>query len=206
MEKMDKPCDEHKCPSLQIDHSKTYQTVVGFGGAFTEAAAINWRLLSQHDQEEVIRRYFASPEEGGLGYTLGRVPINSCDFSPASYNFDNVTGDMDLKNFDMSVKHDVEVGMVPMIKAAQDMISKRGAKLMLYASPWSPPAWMKLTLSTLSRTEGAFCVIAAPSRWQKGHDHFGVSKRAGSSDAAPMGKVRSLFQTHSRLSDFLACN
>jgi len=144
MEKMDKPCDEHKCPSLQIDHSKTYQTVVGFGGAFTEAAAINWRLLSQHDQEEVIRRYFASPEEGGLGYTLGRVPINSCDFSPASYNFDNVTGDMDLKNFDMSVKHDVDVGMVPMIKAAQDMISKRGAKLMLYASPWSPPAWMKL--------------------------------------------------------------
>lgn len=34
-----------------------------------------------------------------LGYTVGRVPMNSCDFSVASYNFDNVTGDVDLLQY-----------------------------------------------------------------------------------------------------------
>ena len=60
--------------TLEVDTSQTFQEILGFGGAFTEASAINWRLLSKKDQEEVIRLYFASPEEGGHGYTLGRVP------------------------------------------------------------------------------------------------------------------------------------
>lgn len=51
-------------------------------GAFTEASAINWRRLTSEEQAEVIKLYFASPSEGGHGYALGRVPINSCDFSP----------------------------------------------------------------------------------------------------------------------------
>ena len=70
--------------------------------------------------------------------------MNSCDFSPASYSFDDVTGDVDLEHFDMSVAHDVDVGMVPMIQQAQELVEKRGLKLNVYASPWSPPAWMKL--------------------------------------------------------------
>ena len=60
--------------TLEIDTSRTYQEILGFGGAFTEASAINWQLLSTEEQEEVIRLYFAGPEDGGHGYTLGRVP------------------------------------------------------------------------------------------------------------------------------------
>lgn len=60
--------------TLELDTSKTYQEILGFGGAFTEASAINWRKLSEAEQAEVIRLYFASPEDGGHGYTLGRVP------------------------------------------------------------------------------------------------------------------------------------
>ena len=47
-----------------------------------KAAALNWRSLSKADQAKVIHAYFAAPEDGGLGYTVGRVPINSCDFGP----------------------------------------------------------------------------------------------------------------------------
>ena len=129
--------------ALAIDWTTTYQEIVGFGGAFTEAAAVNWRALSDADRSEMIRLYFADPSEGGHGYTLGRVPINSCDFSPGSYNFDNVTGDTELEQFDTTVQHDVDSGIIGMIQAAQDAINKRGRKLRLYASPWSPPAWMK---------------------------------------------------------------
>jgi len=137
---MDEPADK----ALLVDASKTYQSIVGFGGAFTEAAAINWRSLSPEDQEKVIKLYFSPPSEGGHGYSLGRVPINSCDFSPASYNFDNVTGDADLTHFDADVKHDVEVGMIPMIQAALKEAAKGTGKFSLFASPWSPPGWMKL--------------------------------------------------------------
>ena len=129
--------------SLVLDRTKRFQQYVGFGGAFTEAAAINWRKLSAERQQEVIDRYFGPPEKGGLGYTLGRVPINSCDFSPASYTFDDVEGDVKLEHFDTEVKHDVEAGMIPMIRAAQAAAKARGQSLRLVASPWSPPAWMK---------------------------------------------------------------
>ena len=60
--------------ALTIDRSRSYQEILGFGGAFTEAAAINWRLLSQADQDRVIDLYFGAPEAGGHGYTLGRKP------------------------------------------------------------------------------------------------------------------------------------
>ena len=136
-----------KGPSLILDRSKSYQEFAGFGGAFTEAAAINWRKLSDEKQVEVIKLYFGSPEDGGLGYTMGRVPINSCDFSPGSYTFDDVAGDVELKHFDSSVAHDVDVGMVPMIQAAQKMAKARGEKFKLLASPWSPPAWMKVPVN-----------------------------------------------------------
>ena len=117
-------------PALTIDRSSTYQEILGFGGAFTEAAALNWRTLSASDQAKVIKAYFASPEEGGLGYTVGRVPINSCDFGPGdvqrTYSFDNVSGDVDLLHFDDTVAHDVQIGIIPMIQAARDTIAKAG--------------------------------------------------------------------------------
>ena len=142
------PMDQPTHAALSIDRTSRFQQIVGFGGAFTEAAAINWRSLSKKDQEAVIHAYFASPKDGGLGYTVGRVPINSCDFGPGNatrtYSFDNVTDDTELKYFDDNVSHDVEIGIIPMIQAAQDAIVKAGGKLSLFGSPWSPPAWMKL--------------------------------------------------------------
>ena len=89
---------------------------------------------------QVIRLYFAGPDDGGHGYTLGRVPINSCDFSPGSYSFDDVSGDTELEHFDTSVQHDVDVGMIPMMLDAKAAVEARGYRLNIYASPWSPPA------------------------------------------------------------------
>lgn len=120
--------------SRQLD-----QTIIGFGGAFTEASALVFSKMSSQHQQEFIKGYFG-PD--GLGYTVGRVPINSCDFSTDSYSFDDVKGDYDLKHFDDGVAHDTET-MIPLIAAAQDELKSQGRKLKLLATPWSPPAWMK---------------------------------------------------------------
>ncbi|RZM24261.1 MAG: glycosyl hydrolase, partial [Pedobacter sp.] len=83
---------------------------------------------------ELLTAYF--DKEKGIGYTLARTNINSCDFSTASYTYvkDN---DKDLKTFDIAPD---ERYKIPMIKQA---IAAAGGNLPLYVSPWSPPAWMK---------------------------------------------------------------
>lgn len=126
---------------LVVDVSSTEvdQEIVGFGGAFTEAAAMTFKNLSADLQEQILGEYFG-PE--GIGYTIGRVHINSCDFSLGSYSFDDVSGDFNLDHFDGNVTHDTHA-LIPLIKAAQQHIEAAGSSLKLFASPWSPPAWMK---------------------------------------------------------------
>lgn len=120
------------------------QTIQGFGGAFTEASAVVFAQLSREQQDQIIEGYWG---DTGIGYTLGRVHINSCDFSTESYNFDNVDGDFDLLHFDDTVAHDAR-SLIPLIVRAQKAVQARvgnggGAQLQLLATPWSPPAWMK---------------------------------------------------------------
>lgn len=154
--------------SIIVDRTQQFQEMLGFGGAFTEAAAVNWRKLSKGDQHKVIHHYFASPEEGGHGYTLGRVPMGSCDFTLASYNFDDASNDEDMAHFDKTVAHDEESGMLPMIRAAQEMVSKRhNQNLKVYASPWSPPAWMKLPVDGKQSMTGSATPTGLDPKYQR---------------------------------------
>jgi glucosylceramidase len=118
-----------------------HTTILGFGGAFTEAAALNFKVLSARAKDAVMELLFGFT---GLGYTLGRVHINSCDFSVDSYTFDDTEDDFDLVDFDMQVSHNVQNGMVDMAQRAAGKLKQAwGNDLKLMASPWSPPAWMK---------------------------------------------------------------
>jgi len=83
-----------------------------------------------------------------LGYSVGRVHINSCDFSVESYSFDDVDADFHLDHFDINVTHDVNSGMIQMMLQANqlaiiDWPQEGDHGMRIIASPWSPPAWMK---------------------------------------------------------------
>lgn len=122
-------------PGLFVDSKRRFQAVEGFGGAFTESAAITWQKLSPVRQEEVLKSYFDG--ERGHGYTLCRVHMNSCDFSLGNYAHVETPGDVDLAGF--NIDRDRQA-LLPFIKAAQ-RVAKQPIKLL--GSPWSPPAWMK---------------------------------------------------------------
>ena len=64
---------------INIRPNVEYQEIKGFGGAFTEAAAVTLNKLSKENQTRILKLYFDPVE--GIGYNLGRVHINSCDFS-----------------------------------------------------------------------------------------------------------------------------
>lgn len=126
-------------PTVQVNTQELDQSIFGFGGGFTEATALVFQNLSSELQDQFIKDYFS---EEGLGYTMGRVPINSCDFSKESFSYDDTPDDMQLKHFDKSASRDSRA-VIPLIKRAQSAVEARGHALRLLATPFSPPAWMK---------------------------------------------------------------
>lgn len=106
----------------------------GQSGALTDASAEVFAKLSEARQEELLKAYYDPVE--GIGYTLGRTTIHSSDFSSASYTYVD-EGDGDLTTF--TIEHDREY-RIPLIRRA---IAAAGGTLTLFASPWSPPAFMK---------------------------------------------------------------
>lgn len=115
-----------------------YQTITGFGGAFTESSAHLLNALNKEARIQVLEAYFGVE---GANYSLTRTHINSCDFSLNPYSYVTIEHDSALMSF--SIEEDKE-DLIPMIQEAQ-AISKDGFKLV--ASPWTAPPWMKDNLS-----------------------------------------------------------
>lgn len=114
----------------------TYQTWLGFGGAFTESAGYTLSKMSEKNREIMIDAYFG---ENGINYSFCRNHINSCDFSLDNYAYVEDEKDTEFTTFDISRDRKY---IIPMIKKAQS-VSKQDIKFL--ASPWSPPAFMKDT-------------------------------------------------------------
>ncbi|TAE61991.1 MAG: glycosyl hydrolase family 30 [Bacteroidetes bacterium] len=113
---------------------KTFQTLTGFGGSFTEASASLLNQLSKESRAKIIEAYFG---ESGARYSLTRTHINSCDFSLGHYSYAPVAGDTALTHF--SIREDQD-DLIPMIKDAL-AVSKEGFRIL--SSPWTAPPWMK---------------------------------------------------------------
>lgn len=126
--------------SIVVDSTKKFQTFLGIGAALTDASAITFYKLSKSNQQKFIKAYF-DPKEG-IGYKLARTTIHSCDFSSESYTYIK-EGDTSLNSF--NIKHDKKY-RIPFIK---EILKASKNKLTIYASPWSPPAFMKTNNSML---------------------------------------------------------
>ncbi len=132
LKNFEQPLETHVC--VFIDPLHTFQTLVGIGGTFTDAAAETFAKLPKEKQKELLHAYY--DKKDGLGYNFARTTIHSSDFSSKSYTYiaDN---DKELKTF--SIEHDKQF-RIPLIKQA---LEAAGGKLTMFVSPWSPPAWMK---------------------------------------------------------------
>ncbi|MFA6087380.1 glycoside hydrolase family 30 beta sandwich domain-containing protein [Mucilaginibacter sp.] len=117
-----------------VDPTKKFQTMLGIGGALTDAVAETFYKLPKDKQKELLAAYY--DKKTGIGFSLARTNIQSCDFSSDSYSYVK-EGDAALKTFDIS--HDKKY-RIPFIKEATAVA---GGKLTMFVSPWSPPAFMK---------------------------------------------------------------
>lgn len=119
--------------TVMVDPTQRFQEIVGIGGALTDAAAETFAKLPADKQEEFLTAHY--DREKGIGYSLGRTHIHSCDFSSHSYTY-TADGDKELKTF--SIEPDRKYRL-PFIKR----VLERNPRLTMFVSPWSPPAWMK---------------------------------------------------------------
>jgi glucosylceramidase len=111
-----------------------YQTFEGFGGAFTDSAGYVFSLMSKELQQRLLNAYFGP---NGARYTLGRLHLDSCDFSLEPYTALSDPNDRSLASFSLERS---EKYLLPLIRAAQKTLGKT---IPLMAAPWSPPAFMK---------------------------------------------------------------
>ncbi|MBE6089653.1 MAG: glycosyl hydrolase [Clostridium beijerinckii] len=114
-------------------NGESYQTIDGFGGCFNELGYIALKKIPNDKKEEVLRNLF-DPEE--CNFTYCRLPIGANDYSESWYSLNETKGDYEMENF--SIERDKEC-LIPYIKEAE----KYSGELNLFASPWSPPTWMK---------------------------------------------------------------
>jgi glucosylceramidase len=137
---------------VEVLLEKPLQTIEGFGTCFNELGWTSLALLKESDREKIMQELFAPNK--GANFTICRMPVGANDFSTNWYSYNETDGDFDMKNF--SISNDQKT-LIPFIKNAL----KYNPKLKLWASPWSPPTWMKYNKHYASRA------IPDVSTWPK---------------------------------------
>ncbi|MDO7886454.1 glycoside hydrolase family 30 protein [Hymenobacter cheonanensis] len=158
---------------VTIDLARPAQTITGFGACFNELGWTSLSLLPAADRDKVFRELFAPGV--GASFTICRMPVGANDFSRDWYSYDETPGDFAMQHF--SIANDRET-LIPFIRQAQ----RQYPALRLWASPWSPPTWMKrnqhyAAAAVLPEYRKAFPTLAdnglAPDKQgQEGHDLF----------------------------------
>jgi len=119
---------------VSVDASRSFQSILGFGGAFTDASCYLLSRMERAERANLLNEFFGP---GGLGLSVGRTCIGASDYSCSAYSFDDApTPDPELKSF--SIEHDRSY-ILPTLREA----SRTNPELFLFSTPWSPPAWMK---------------------------------------------------------------
>ncbi|EHH15314.1 hypothetical protein EGK_01386 [Macaca mulatta] len=120
---------------LTLQPEQKFQKVKGFGGAMTDAAALNILALSPPAQNLLLKSYFS---EEGIGYNIIREPMASCDFSIRTYTYADTPDDFQLHNFSLP-EEDTKL-KIPLIHRALQLAQH---PVSLLASPWTSPTWLK---------------------------------------------------------------
>ncbi|KAG4067248.1 hypothetical protein HA402_000239 [Bradysia odoriphaga] len=123
---------------ITVNRNNTYQTNLGFGGAFTGSVSHIIDLLPKSLQNHIYKAYFSKTE--GIGYNMMRIPIGGSDFDLAPWAYNELpTHDTNLSNFQKLDDRDLKrISQLNDLKtaSANDNIKYIGAA-------WSPPPWMK---------------------------------------------------------------
>src|SRR5690349_9469089 len=145
--------------TITVNDAVKYQQIDGFGASLTDSSAwLIWNKLTEAQRKEAMQMLF-SPTKG-IGLSILRQPMGASDFALSAYSYDDLppgqpfgAADPDLKHF--SIEHD-RAYILPLLREALAL----NPNLKIFASPWSPPGWMKTSGSMI---QGALLPSAYPA-------------------------------------------
>lgn len=120
--------------AIKLITEKLLQQIDGFGGCFNELGWEALNKLGDKKKTKILTDLF-SPKEANFSYC--RFPVGASDYALSYYTFDDVPEDFTMRNFNIDRDRYI---LIPYLKEALKIRSD----LKLWASPWSPPAWMKV--------------------------------------------------------------
>jgi len=129
----------HSKDVIVLDESQSYQEVLGFGAALTDAACHNFNALAPAKRDALLHELF---DPSQMSCSVSRICIGSSDYSCKPYSYCDGEADPDFKRF--SIEHD-QSNILPVLRTVRAI----NPDVFLLASPWSPPGWMKSGGSTL---------------------------------------------------------
>ena len=132
--------------TIVVDPTQQYQSMDGFGAAFTDSAAY---LLLQVEPGASLSGTLNSlfmRNGDGIGLSFMRIPMGASDLARSVYSFDDMpVGQTDPTLANFSIAHD-EAYILPLIQQAKTL----NPQMKLMANPWSPPGWMKTSGSMIT--------------------------------------------------------
>ena len=145
--------------NVTVHDDQPAQTWAGMGGAFNEMGWSVLQMLSQADRDKAMHLLYGSD---GARFNMGRIPIGASDYAVMRYTEDETAGDTSLTGF--SISRDM-MYLIPYIKAAQALNSN----IHFWASPWTPPTWMKTFSGSVN---GATCAMGGAAAGKAGVTAF----------------------------------
>jgi glucosylceramidase len=125
--------------TVVVDPTQQYQSIEGFGAAFTDSAAY---LLMEVEPSSALSgtlNDLFTVNGNGIGLSFMRIPMGASDLALSVYSFDDMpVGQTDLTLANFSIAHD-QTYILPLILQAKTL----NPQMKLMANPWSPPGWMK---------------------------------------------------------------
>jgi glucosylceramidase len=125
---------------ITVDPAREYQSVLGFGAAFTDAACFTLNRLDPAVRKQLFKTLF---DPSQMGLSVSRICMGSSDYSTKEYSYsEGLDPDLEMKRF--SIEHD-RAYILPILREARAC----NPDMWILGSPWSPPAWMKPNKSML---------------------------------------------------------
>ena len=125
--------------TILVDPTQQYQSIEGFGAAFTDSAADLLMNVEPPASLPGTLNDLFTLNGNGIGLSFMRIPMGASDLALSVYSFDDMpVGQTDPTLANFSIAHD-QAYILPLIKQAVAL----NPQMKLMANPWSPPGWMK---------------------------------------------------------------
>jgi glucosylceramidase len=131
-------------PTIEIDSSRLYQTVDGFGYSLTGGSAYVINQMRANERDDLLNELFGVADNS-IRISYLRISIGASDLNDHVFSYDDVpAGETDPSLAHFSLKEE-EIDLIPILQE----IVKINPNISIIATPWSAPVWMKTVSSSV---------------------------------------------------------